>query len=98
MAAANENARRSASLKAWVDDLRLRGENIPIRRVAQRVIHPGLEPLSGNGFVAAQPVRRIDLPGSWPYSVAVLHWLERNVEGKRDELGVEERDSAIGAL
>lgn len=98
MAVANEGARRSASLKAWVDDLRLRGENIPIRRVAQRVIHPGLEPLGGNGFVAAQPVRQIDLPGSWPHSIALLHWLERDVEGERDTLGVEERDSAIGAL
>ena len=91
-------ARKSASLKAWVDDLRLQGEDIPIHRVAQRVIHPGLEPLQGDGFVAAQPIRQIDLPGSWPYSVALLHWLERDEQGERDALAVDERDSAIGAL
>jgi hypothetical protein len=48
--------------------------------------------------VAAQPIGQFDLPGSWPYSVALLHWLERDEEGERNELAVDERDSAIGAL
>ena len=96
MARAHPRARRSPTLKAWVDDLRLRGEDLPIHRVAQRVIHPGLAPLAGDGFVAAQPVRQIDLPGSWPHSLAVLHWFERGKQG--DPLGVEDQDSALGAL
>jgi hypothetical protein len=75
------SARRSPLLKTSVEDLRLRGEVVPIHRVFQRVIHPGLTPLEGNGFVAAQPLGRIDLPGSWTQCVALLHWFERGQLG-----------------
>ena len=87
---------RSPTLKAWVQDLTLRGEKIPIHRVYQRVIHPGLTPIAGDGFLAAQPGRQLDLPGSWAHCVAVLHWFERGQQGNL--LAAEEQDSALGAL
>jgi hypothetical protein len=86
-------------LKTWVNEFTPRGERIPLRHVAQRMIHPGLEPLQGEGFVGAQPDRQLDLPGNWPHSSAILHWFERAEEGvDRDAFGAEEQDSAVGAL
>lgn len=96
MARAQARGRGSPTLKAWIDGLRLRGEDVPIHKVVQRVIHPGLTPLEGDGFVAAQPGRQIDLPGSWAHCVSLLHWMERGEEG--NALTVEEQDSGLGAL
>jgi hypothetical protein len=91
--------RRPPVLKAWVDELTPHPGQIPLRHVAQRMIHPGLEPLQGDGFVGATPDRQLDLPGNWPHSSAILHWYEHAEEGAElDALGIEEQDSAVGAL
>jgi hypothetical protein len=64
MKASHAKAGTPPALKAWVADLTFDGADIPVRGMAQRMIHPGLEPIAGNGFVAAQPVRRVDIPGA----------------------------------
>lgn len=98
MKASHAKAGTPPALKAWVAGLTFDGADIPVRGVAQRMIHPGLEPIAGNGFVAAQPVRRVDIPGSWPCSVAMLHWPQRAREGQQADLEIEGHDSAVGAL
>lgn len=99
MEGAKTKQRKPPILKTWVNELTPRAEQIPLRHVAQRMIHPGLQPLHGEGFVAAQPDRQLDLPGNWPNSSVVLHWYERAEEGAdRDMFGAEEHDSAVGAL
>jgi hypothetical protein len=91
--------RKPPVLKAWVNELTPHPGQIPLRHVAQRMIHPGLEPLHGDGFVGATPDRQLDLPGNWPHSSAILHWYEHAMEGAGpDALGIEEQDSAVGAL
>jgi hypothetical protein len=97
VAGAESKRRRPPVLKAWVDGLTLRDEDIQVRLVVQRLIHPGLEGIRGEGFVAAHAERQLDLPGSWTHSASVLQWHER-VDGDPDPLAVEEQDSAIGAL
>jgi hypothetical protein len=87
---------RRPTLKAWVEDLTLPGKGIPIHPVFQRLVHPGLVPLAGDGFLAALPGRQLDLPGSWAHCVVLLHWFERGEQG--NPLAVEEQDSALGAL
>jgi hypothetical protein len=99
VAGAKKKQRKPPVLKTWVNELTPHSGQIQLRHVAQRMIHPGLEPLRGDGFVGAQPDRQLDLPGSWPHSSAVLHWFEHTEEGvKQDAFGAEEQDSALGAL
>jgi hypothetical protein len=99
VAGAETKYRKPPVLKTWVNELTPCGDQIPLLHVAQRMIHPGLEPLQGKGFVGAQPDRQLDLPGHWPHSSAILHWFERAEEGAaRDAFGAEEQDSAVGAL
>lgn len=91
-------AGRPPALKEWVAELTLDDADIPVRGVPQRMTHPGLEPIAGNGFVAAQPVRRVDTPGSWPRCVVILHWPQRARQGQQPGLEIEGHDSAVGAL
>jgi hypothetical protein len=98
MTASNAKKRGSPALKKWVNELTLHGQEIPIDRMTQRIIHPGLEPITGNGFVAADAVGQIDSPGNWPQCVAIINWLERTRESEHGAFEVVDQDSAIGAL
>ncbi len=51
-------------LKAWIEGLRTQSRKKKPRFEAQRLIHPGLTPAEGKGFLAAEAQSRHDHPGS----------------------------------
>lgn len=97
MTRARADAGGVSAIRAWLTGLEVSDDGkLDIRPVVQRVVHPGLEPLGGEGFIAAQPLGRADTPGSWPRSATLLHWFEPINEANVTNL--EHRDRLIGAL
>ncbi len=97
--ARNAKSQSGPIVKKWLKGLQGIPEEGPppkFTTVVRRFVHPGLMPVAGNGLIAAQPVRQVELPGMWAHSMSLLHWISADSGAGSAE--VEQRDSAFGAL
>lgn len=62
----------------------------------QRLVHPGVVPVSGDGLVAAQPLQALRSAGRTPESISLLHWLD-SVSGL-DPDRLEQQNTLLGSL
>ncbi|MFF5179213.1 hypothetical protein ACFY2Q_14435 [Micromonospora sp. NPDC000316] len=84
-------------LKAWLEGLRTQSRKKKPRFEAQRLIHPGLTPADGSGFLAAEAQSRHDHPGSpSPLGVTLVRAIRPST--KVDNFDQPEFDALLGAL
>ena len=92
----NDDPTGAGRFKSWVANLRAAEGGAPLVTRVQQLVHPGVEPLAGEGFFGAKPKGRHRTPGQGPLSVSTLYWFDGPTP--ENEFTMDSRDSAFGAL
>lgn len=83
-------------LKEWIQGLRTATNEKAPKFVAQRLLHPGINPVDGPGFLGAERQFASLVPGSaGPIGVSVLHAIRPPESSEADQV---EFDALLGAL
>ncbi len=73
-------------LRTWIEGLRNAEPGVAPTSHILRMIHPGIQPLSGDGLVGVDPLSTLHVPGEDASAVSLLHYMTVDAESPKFDL------------